>query len=137
VVDILSENRPRDLQLTRAIHQRKTARLFEACCGVGALAADADERTFNKLRSYGLDLGLAFQIADDLLDEQEDRDTRHRPGGSDAAAHKQTYPGAVGPAESRTLGEHAARQAVESLESFGPAADQLRQIAHYVMERTA
>ncbi len=135
VVDILSEGKPSDVQLTGYIHRRKTARLFQACCCSGAIAAGADERTFNNLSSYGLNVGLAFQIADDLLDVTGTTDAVGKKLGRDTGLHRQTYPAAVGIEESRRLGEQAVTRAVAALQSFGAETDELRQIAQFVMSR--
>lgn len=130
VVDILSEGKDPELGLVEYIHQRKTARLFQACCCCGAVAGGADEQTFNNLSRYGLHLGLAFQIADDLLDAGEGREF-----GPGAGPDRQTYPRAAGVAESRRLGEQEVGRAVDALRSFGPQADELRQIARFAMSR--
>lgn len=136
VIDMSSEDKPSDLELTRDIHERKTARLFQACCRVGALAANADDQTFNKLADYGLHLGTAFQITDDLLDATGATESLGKRARQDAGRQKQTYPDAVGVEESRRLGREVVLKAVAALDSFASDADELRELAHYVLSRT-
>lgn len=133
--DIISEDRPGDLKLASSIHERKTASLFRACCECGAIAAAANEQIFSNLSAYGFHLGLAFQIADDLLDATaSSEDTGKTPGG-DAEKRKQSYPAIVGLEESHRLGQQAVARAVAALDGFGTEADELRSIAHFVMSR--
>ncbi len=136
VRDILSEQQPADESLTRVIHRQKTARLIEACCRVGALAAEADPAVLEDLGNYGLHLGLAFQIADDLLDATAGSAAVGKHTGRDQAAGKQSYPAAIGVTESRRRGEHEMTLAVQSLAAYGSKADVLRQVARFVIERT-
>ncbi len=133
--DIVSEDRPGDLKLASYIHEHKTASLFRACCECGAIAAAADERVFDNLSAYGFHLGLAFQIADDLLDATASSEETGKTSGGDAEKSKQSYPAIVGAEESRCLGEQAVARAVAALDDFGTEADELRLIAHFVMNR--
>ncbi len=134
-LDIISEDRPGDLELASYIHERKTAGLFRACCECGAVAAAVDERIFSNLSAYGFHLGLAFQIADDLLDATASSEDTGKRSGCDAEKRKQSYPAIVGVEESHRLGEQAVARAVAALDDFGTEADELRSIAHFVMSR--
>ena len=133
--DIISEERPGDLKLASYIHEHKTAGLFRACCECGAIAAAADERVFNNLGAYGFHLGLAFQIADDLLDATASSEDTGKTSGGDAEKRKQSYPAIVGLEESHQLGEQAVARAVAALDDFGTEADELRSTAQFVMSR--
>lgn len=133
--DILNENQPGDMRLTEFIHRHKTARLFEACCRVGAMAAGADETYLSSLSEYGLHLGLAFQIADDLLDATGSAAAAGKNTGRDAQHSKQTYPQALGIADSQIMAEKTSSRAVAALDAFGTEADELRLIARYVVDR--
>ncbi len=133
--DIISEDRPGDLKLASHIHERKTASLFRACCECGAVAAGADERVFSNLGTYGFHLGLAFQIADDLLDATASSEDTGKTSGGDAQKRKQSYPAILGVEESQRQGEQAVTRAIAALDDFGTEADELRSIAHFVMSR--
>ncbi len=74
------------------ILRRKTAYLFSACCEIGALLGGADERQRAALRDYGMDLGIAFQLADDLLDLTSDAETLGKSAGADLLEGKLTLP---------------------------------------------
>ncbi len=133
--DIRSEHRPPTIDTIRSIHDRKTARLFETACRLGAIAGDADAATEDRLGQFGLNLGRAFQIADDLLDVSGGPETLGKGTGADAAAGKQTYPACVGVEESRAAAHQAATSAIAELEPFGDDANDLRALARYVVDR--
>jgi geranylgeranyl pyrophosphate synthase len=135
VNDMEGERLPPDLRRVIAIHRGKTARLFEAAGRLGAIAAGADAARTRAAADYGRDLGLAFQIADDLLDVTGSTAEMGKAVAKDAAAGKQTYPAAVGVAESRRTAGELAERAVAALAFFGPAADDLRQLVAFVLER--
>lgn len=134
-VDILSENSPPDLSLVERIHRYKTARLIEAAARLGAICAAADAPQTDALSEYGRRLGLAFQVADDLLDVTSSAEELGKGAGKDATAGKQTYPGAVGLDASRRAARQFAEQAVNALAGFDDRADDLRQLARFVVER--
>ncbi len=133
--DILSEQKPAELSLVAEIHRYKTARLFESAARLGAICARADEAKQAAAAGFGHHLGRAFQIADDLLDVTGNAQQLGKAVAKDAGAGKQTYPAAVGIDASRRAADEAARRAVEALAVFGPAADDLRQLARFVVER--
>lgn len=134
-VDILSETQPTQLSLVQRIHRYKTARLIECSARMGALCAGADRATVDRVGEFGLQLGLAFQIADDLLDVTGSSTELGKAVAKDADAGKQTYPAAAGIDASREAAEQAVARAVNALDVFGPAADDLRQLARFVIER--
>ena len=133
--DILSEQEPPRLSRVEEIHRYKTARLFECAGRLGAISARADEAQTAAAAAYGQQLGRAFQITDDLLDVTGTEQQLGKAVAKDVAAGKQTYPAAVGIEASRRAADEAARRAVETLGVFGPAADDLRQLARFVVER--
>ena len=118
------------------IHARKTADLFAAAARMGAICAGASDRRREALGAFGADLGLAFQITDDLLDVTAGGDELGKTAGKDAAAGKRTYPGEHGVARTVQAARHVSRRAVAHLESFGPQADRLRELAESLVERT-
>jgi geranylgeranyl pyrophosphate synthase len=111
----------------------KTARLIQCACRLGALAAEADERRFAALSDYGHHLGVAFQIADDILDVTGSSGALGKTSGKDAAAGKQTYPRAVGLDESRREAQEAVNRAKCALAPLGPAAEPLNELADFVV----
>ncbi len=133
--DILSEREPPKLSLVEEIHRYKTARLFECAARLGAICAGADQSKTSAAAVFGQQLGRAFQIADDLLDITGTAEQLGKAVAKDADAGKQTYPAAAGAEASRRAAARAARHAIEALDVFGPAADDLRQLARFVVER--
>jgi geranylgeranyl diphosphate synthase type II len=133
--DILSEGKPVDLALVQRIHRYKTARLLETAGRLGAICAQANSERLAAAAAFGDWLGRAFQIADDLLDVTGDAALLGKAVAKDAQAGKQTYPAAIGVERSRQAAADAAARAIEALEVFGPAADDLRQLVAYVVER--
>jgi geranylgeranyl diphosphate synthase type II len=118
------------------IHINKTAKMFRAACAMGAICGGANQSQFDCLCEYGLNIGLGFQIADDILDVCATSQQLGKTAGKDAKAKKATYPAIVGLARSRQLAEQLANQANAALQSFGPKADTLRQLATALLERT-
>ncbi len=135
--DIDGEAHDADAARVARIHDAKTARLIQCACRLGAVAANADEDDVAALSDYGRHLGLAFQIADDLLDETGHADKVGKRTGKDTAAGKQTYPRVIGIDATRQLGADSVEKAVCAVSRFGSKADRLVALAHYVMERSS
>lgn len=125
------------LESIEAIHGKKTGALLTAAAKGGALAAGAPMEWVEALRSYGRALGLAFQIADDVLDVVGDADEMGKSGRGDEAKGKPTYAALVGIEESRRLGRIACEQAIDALEPLGAKGDALRSLARYAIERAS
>ena len=106
-------------------------------CGMcGGLLAGADERSIDALSSYGASLGVAFQIADDILDVVSDTETLGKPAGSDEEQDKNTYPALLGLERSRELANMHAQKAIAALDGMeGRDADFLRGLALYTVKR--
>lgn len=127
--DIEGESLPADLEHVARIHAAKTARLFEASCRLGAMAAGADDSKISALGAYGRAFGLAFQAADDLLDVTADQGAVGKGTRKDAVASKQTYPRCVGIEETRKHIAAAVEQAVAAVSVFGEKAWKLASLA--------
>jgi len=127
------------LEQLRRLHAMKTGALITAACTMGAALAGADAGLAARAEGYGRSVGVAFQIADDILDVVGDEKAIGKPVGSDQRQGKSTYPSLVGLDESRRLAHAAADEALEHLSSLdgldGPAADFLRDLARYIVER--
>ena len=115
-LDLEAEGREMDPAGLEAIHRGKTAALISAGCALGAIAADADPEDVDAMADYGTNLGLAFQVVDDLLDVVGDPDTTGKASGADAARSKATYPAVHGVEGAGEQAETAAEQARAALE---------------------
>ena len=121
----------------KTLQAMKTGALLRFGCLAGAILGKADESERAALERYGSAVGEAFQIADDLLDVEGDPATVGKATGKDAAAHKATLVGVLGPAAARRRLESLVAKAQAALEGFGNDADVLRAAARFVASRTA
>lgn len=124
-----------NVQRVLSIHLRKTARLIQCACRLGALAAGAADEIIDRLSEYGLHLGLAFQLADDLLDLTSTPEQMGKKVGKDKGAGKLTIHSSVGEKGARRMLADQVQEAVDSLAGFGPEADELRRLAKFVADR--
>ncbi|HTR88017.1 MAG TPA: farnesyl diphosphate synthase [Reyranella sp.] len=139
MLDLLAETQGPDMSIgaiTR-LQRLKTGALISFSCTAGAMLGKAAEPPRAALSAYAHDLGLAFQIVDDLLDVEGDAAQIGKTPGKDAAAGKATFVSILGLERARAQAGMLARQASAHLDSFGPAADLLRQAAHFVVSRRA
>ena len=134
-MDIDSEGQQVELEVLEYIHQHKTAALIEASVAIGGLLGDGTPEQVRALRTYGHQIGWAFQIADDILDVEGDATLLGKDVGRDAAQEKVTYPALLGIEASRQQAMELVQQATVALDTFGEHAEWLRQIAHYVVSR--
>ncbi len=118
-----------------SIHARKTGALLLASLLSGARICGATPTEERALFEYGTQIGLAFQITDDILDLEGDAEKLGKPVGSDLKQDKATYPKILGLPESRRLARAASDAAFDALSPLGPAAEPLRALAHYIVER--
>ena len=136
VVDMESEGLSDvDFATVQYIHTHKTGALLKASVRAGALLGGATPEKLDALSRYGAAIGLAFQIADDILDIEGTTEEIGKDAGSDEARGKATYPAVIGLAESKLLAAELIDRAFSSLELFGEMADPLRDIATYIIER--
>src|SRR6476469_9494695 len=106
VVDLESEHAQPDLATLEYIHRSKTAALISASVTTGGLYAGADDKAVADLRSFGLSIGLAFQIVDDVLDVTQTSEQLGKTAGKATAAEKATYPALFGIDESIKRADH-------------------------------
>lgn len=135
VVDILSEQKEPSLELLEYIHTHKTGALIAASVRIGAILGGADQAQLEAFTRYAQQLGLAFQITDDILDVVGDAEKIGKPVGSDEKNQKATYPLLFGLEKSRQMAQDAVDAAIDALASFGEDADMLRQLALYLLQR--
>jgi geranylgeranyl diphosphate synthase type II len=135
VVDMESQGQVVTPDTLHYIHVHKTGALITVSVLAGAMLAGATSEQIDPLRTYGNHIGLAFQIADDILDVTGDEARIGKPVGSDQERDKATYPRLYGLRESRSRAHAEVEAAVKTLERFDHRAEPLRAIARYIVER--
>jgi geranylgeranyl diphosphate synthase type II len=124
-----------DVDVLESIHERKTGAMFVVSLRLGAIVAGARSEPRSKLEEYGRKLGLAFQIADDLLDAEGSEAKTGKRVGKDSRRGKLTFPGLVGVDESHHRAERLIDEACAAIAPLGAAAGRLTALARYVLER--
>jgi geranylgeranyl diphosphate synthase type II len=137
VADLAAEGASPSPRLVEFIHQNKTAALLRCCCRIGALVAEAEPGSLEAMTVYGERLGLAFQVVDDILDLEGDRDRIGKEPGSDLRRRKMTYPRVYGLETSRERARELIDEACEALRPVGERRRELESLARYVISREA
>lgn len=137
VVDLESSKDKIDAARLKYIHSSKTGALIRMALRAGALYAGAPEEDVARLSDVGAKAGLAFQIADDLLDEEASTDQLGKTAGKDKEQHKATYPALYGVADSRRRAQELVAEACEALQRYGERAQRLQELAHVLVERSS
>lgn len=135
VVDLEAEHHKPDLSTLEYIHRAKTAALITASLVSGALYAGADDSAISSIRSFGQNIGLAFQIVDDVLDVTQTSEQLGKTAGKDMAAEKTTYPALFGLDQSLKKADNLVNAACSMLDRFGKRADTLKALARFLVER--
>lgn len=135
MVDLRASEFAMDVPAITRLQQMKTGRLFDFSCIAGAVLAKAPHQLRQALKNYAHDMGLAFQIADDLLDVEGDTATVGKQTGKDADAGKATFISLLGVERARAQADMLADQAIQHLEPFDEKADLLRATAKFVVNR--
>ncbi|HEV8334864.1 MAG TPA: farnesyl diphosphate synthase [Candidatus Polarisedimenticolia bacterium] len=117
------------------IHASKTGALFTVSAEIGAILGGGLPRDVQALRRYGREVGLAFQIVDDVLDEEGTRRELGKSPGKDRAVSKATYPSLFGTARSRVMAAAAVARAKRALRPFGKRSEPLSSLAEFVLRR--
>ena len=137
IVDLASEGNPdTSIETLNFIHMHKTAALLEVSVVAGAVLAGAGTETVERLSRYAQNIGLAFQIVDDVLDITSTQAELGKSIGKDVQAQKATYPSLWGLDESREKAQALIQSAKDELSSFGPLNRPLVAIADYIIART-
>ena len=134
-LDLEAEARALPIDALTEVHRRKTGALIAASCVIGALAAESVENQIEGLRAYGEAIGLAFQIADDVLDATATSDQLGKTAGKDAAHAKATFVTLLGVGAARAEAERLAAKAVDHLRDAGLVSPILVELAHYIVTR--
>jgi geranylgeranyl diphosphate synthase type II len=135
MVDIESEGKDIDSAVLEHIHIHKTGALILSSVRCGAILAGAGQGERERLTRDGEAVGLAFQIADDILDVEGAREEMGKETGGDEKKRKATYPALFGLTESKEIARELAEKALKALDGFDKRADPLRAIALYIVER--
>jgi geranylgeranyl diphosphate synthase, type II len=135
VVDLEAEHTQPTAEMLEYIHRSKTAALITASLVGGGLYAGANNGQIAKLRAFGMAIGLAFQITDDVLDVTQTSEQLGKTAGKDTASEKATYPALFGIEASVRKADALVQQAFSELESFGERAEPLKELARFLVER--
>ena len=135
MIDLIAEKQTLDIGAITRLQRMKTGALIAFSCEAGAILAKAATELRTALRGYAHDLGLAFQIADDLLDVEGSAAETGKPVGADAAAGKATFVSILGAERARAQAGLLIEQAVAHLDLFEQRAELLRQVARFVVNR--
>jgi geranylgeranyl diphosphate synthase type II len=134
-LDLEAEAKRLPIETLAEVHRRKTGALIAASCVIGGLSADGTPRHVEALRAYGEAIGLAFQIADDVLDATATSDQLGKTAGKDAAHSKATFVTLLGVGAARAEAERLAARAVAHLRDAGLVSPTLIELAHYIVTR--
>jgi len=137
VADLQAERDPSCPFGVETIHRLKTGRMIEAAVTMGAVLGGAGAEDLGRLRDYGRSVGLAFQIADDILDTQATTDQMGKTAGKDAAQGKRTYVSQFGLAEAKRRAADELALALAALRPFGDRSHSLADLARFCVERRA
>jgi geranylgeranyl diphosphate synthase, type II len=133
--DMAAEGREPDLATVEFIHVRKTGALLRAAVRAGAIVGGADAAALQQLSRYGDALGLAFQVADDILDAEAPSSVTGKAEGRDGARHKATYPAVLGLPAAKQRARQLLEHSLAALTELDARAEPLRGIARFVVER--
>jgi farnesyl diphosphate synthase len=135
MLDLLAEQHELKMPEVTRLQRMKTGALIAFSCEAGAILGKASDSARHALRHYAHDLGLAFQIVDDLLDVEGDAAEVGKKTGKDKDAGKATFVSLLGIEQARAQAEMLAEQAANHLEIFAETADPLRSLARFVVNR--
>ncbi len=134
-IDIASEGKDIPFETLRYLHSCKTGALITAAVEMGAVLGNANQEQLQAFTEYGKNIGLAFQIVDDLLNVEGTTEQLGKKAGSDAELEKATYPAFFGIDKTKEMAKEAVAHAIKALEQFDNKADPLREIANYIYYR--
>ena len=135
MIDLASEGKAVDIGAITRLQQLKTGALIAFSCEAGAVLGRAPRERRHALRAYAHDMGLAFQIADDILDVEGEAASLGKATGKDAEAGKATFVSILGVDRARDQARMLSEQAIQHLDLFDEKADLLRQAARFVINR--
>jgi geranylgeranyl diphosphate synthase, type II len=135
VADLEGEGKKLSVNELRYIHERKTSALLTCSVRLGGMSANCTPAQLNALTDFGYNVGLAFQVIDDILDVTQSTEQLGKTAGKDIAAQKATYPSIVGLEKSRVIARQLTAKAFDALKPFKGKATALEALAKYLLER--
>ena len=135
VVDIQSENQQISKDKLDYIHNNKTAAIIIGCMRAGAIIGDATQEELEKITKYAKNIGLSFQIVDDILDVVGDESKLGKKVGSDIENNKSTYPSLLGLEKSKHIAHELIQEAKENINSINKDINFLNDLADYIIDR--
>jgi len=135
VIDLSCEGRKADSEQLKTMHKLKTGALIKAPVESAAIICEADENQLTALSNYAANLGLAFQIKDDILDVEGSMEEMGKKPGSDSLSDKSTYVTLYGMEKSKQMLEEVTKEGIAFLDQFGKSADFLRELAASMVTR--
>ena len=133
-IDLDSVGKTLSRQELEAMHQLKTGALIQASALLGAAGGTLAE--MNAVQTFSENIGLAFQVVDDILDTEADTATLGKTAGKDADSNKPTYVSILGPTAAKQLAESLYQDAITALAPFGNEAQHLRELAGFITQRS-
>jgi len=137
MLDLVAENIELDMPEITRLQRMKTGKLIFVSCEAGAILGKASADKRQNLKHYAYDIGLAFQIADDLLDVEGREEQVGKKTGKDAVAGKATFVSFLGVEQARKQATMLTKQAIGHLDMFGDKAEPLRDLAHFIVNRSS
>lgn len=135
IIDLESEEKQISPERLQIMDEKKTGALIAAACVMGCISAGASDEQIEAAKQYAMNIGIAFQIVDDILDVTSDTETLGKPVGSDEENKKSTYVSLWGLGECQKISRELTEKAVESLRVFDGDTEELRQFAYYLCDR--
>lgn len=135
IVDMQSEGRDITLDELRYLHLNKTGAIIRSACKIGAVMSGADSVKIKAVDEFSKNLGIAFQIQDDILDVTGTEAELGKPIGSDAEEGKNTYVSLLGLQKSKDMSEEYSKKAKQALDIFGEKANTLKELTDYLTDR--
>jgi geranylgeranyl diphosphate synthase, type II len=135
VADLEAEGKPVTASVLEYIHRSKTAALIRGSIVAGAIVGGGSDGDVERLRRFGENIGWAFQVVDDILDQEESSAALGKTAGKDQAQHKATYPALYGLEKSREIAADLESKALGELDHFGERAARLRKLAEFLVAR--
>jgi len=137
MLDLIGEHEEFDLGTISRMQRMKTGKLMAFACEAGAILGKADDPHKRALCNYAYDLGLAFQVTDDILDVEADPKQTGKPANQDDKAGKSTFVSTMGKEQAKSRAEMLVHQAIRHLHIFDGRGEMLKELAMYVLERRA
>lgn len=135
MLDLIGEEKEFDLGTISRMQRMKTGKLMAFACEAGAILGKADDAHKKALCNYAFDLGLAFQVTDDILDVESPSSMTGKPANQDEKAGKSTFVSTMGKEQARARADMLVAQACRHLNVFESRGDMLKELAHYVLQR--